>query len=193
MRSLSSASVLLLLALGCAGAPPATGPAPAWAFASATPSAGKELRMRSQSRYIQVSIDGDSIFGATWQLQHGGTYIRGVGFDNAQVNVSLNGTNATGTVRNAPFSVDMKPLPDGVTQVTGLFGGSVLSDFRISPKVFQGKLGTCSFDLTFNGTRYDGNSSCNGQITMTSLELPVAMAGWTDLEVATMLAIVLGT
>jgi len=149
--------------------------------------------MRSQTRYIQVSIDGDAIFGATWQLTHGGTYIRGVGVGNTPVNVSLNGTRASGNVRNAPFSVDINQLGDGVTHVTGLFGGASLSDFRISPKIFQGKLGTCSYDLTFNGTRYDGNSSCNGDITMTTLELPVAMAGWTDLEVATILAIVLGT
>ncbi len=193
MRLPSAASVLLLFALGCAGAPPATGPAPTWAFASATPSAGKELRMRSQTRYIQVSIDGDAIFGATWQLKHGGTYLRGVGQGNMQVNISLNGTNATGSVRNAPFSVDLKPLGDGVTQVMGLFAGATLSDFKISPKIFQGKLGTCSYDMTFNGTRYEGNSSCNGAISLTSVEFPAAMAGWTDLEVATVLALVLGT
>ncbi len=149
--------------------------------------------MRSQTRYIQVSIDGDAIYGATWQLKHGGTYLRGVGQGNMQVNLSLNGMGTTGSVRNSPFSVDLKPLGDGVTQVMGLFAGSTLSDFKISPKIFQGKLGTCSYDLTFNGTRYEGSSSCNGAITLTSLELPAAMAGWTDLEVATVMALVLGT
>ncbi len=148
--------------------------------------------MRSQIRYIQISIDGDAIFGATWQLKHGGTYIRGQGAGNTQVNVTLHGTNATGNVRNTPFSVDLKSLPDGVTEVTGLFGG-VISYYKISPKIFQGKLGTCSYDLTFNGTRYEGSSSCAGAVTLTSLELPAAMAGWTDLESATVLAIVLGT
>lgn len=192
MRLLSPCCLLLLLALGCAATPPA-GPPPTWTFASPTMTSGKEVRMRSQTRYIQVSIDGDSIFGATWQLKHGGTYLRGIGPGNMQVNVSLNGTNATGSVRNSPFSVDLKPLGDGVTQVVGLFAGATLSDFKISQKTFQGKLGTCSYDLTFNGTRYEGSSSCNGAISLTSLELPAAMAGWTDLEVATVLALVLGT
>jgi len=192
MRQLLRLPLFLVLALGCAGTPAPPPPPPVWTFASATPSAGKEMRMRSQFRYIQISIEGDAIFGATWQLKHGGTYIRGQGAGNTQVNVTLNGTNATGNVRNTPFSVDLKSLPDGVTEVTGLFGG-VISFYKVSPKIFQGKLGTCSYDLTFNGTRYEGSSSCAGAVSLTSLELPAAMAGWTDLESSTVLAIVLGT
>jgi hypothetical protein len=182
---------LLVLALGCASAPPPNVPPPVWAFASATPSSGKELRMRTQERYIQVSIEGDSIFGATWSLKHGGTYIRGFGPGQTAVQIGLKGTHAEGNIRNAPLTVDLQPRDNGVTQVSGLFGG-VLSDFKISPQIFQGKLGPCSYDLAFDGKRYEGRASCNGRITLTSLELPVVMASWTDLEVATVLAIVLG-
>jgi hypothetical protein len=184
---------LLVLALGCAGATPPPVAPPVWAFASATPAAGREVRMRSESRYIQVSIDGDTIFGPTWNLQHGGTYIRGTGGDHQAVQITLSGTHAEGNARNAPLTVDLQPLGDGVTQVTGLFGG-ILSEFKISPTLFQGKLGPCSYDLTFQNGRYEGMGSCQGRsITRTSLELPVAMARWTDLEVAVVLAIVLGT
>lgn len=184
--------LLLALALGCAGAPPPPVPAPAWAFASATPTSGKEVRMRSETRYIQVSIEGDAIFGPNWNLKHGANYIRGFGAGNNSVQITLKGTHADGNIHNNPLTVDLNPLGNGVTQVTGLFGGSI-SDFKISPTLFQGKLGPCSYDLTFKGTRYEGMSSCNGRISLTSLELPVAMASWTDLEGATALAIVLGS
>jgi hypothetical protein len=185
-------SLPLLLALGCAGTPPPAVAPPVWAFASATPSSGKELRMRSGTRYIQVSIDGDSIFGPVWNLTHGGTFIRGFGANHQAVQITLKGTHAEGNLLNAPLTVDMKPPENGVTQVSGLFGGGIISYFSISPTLFQGKFGTCSYDLKFNGTRYEGMSSCAGAITITSLELPVAMASWTDLESSVVLAIVLG-
>ncbi len=185
--------LLLVSALGCAGAPPAVPPAPVWAFASASPTSGKELRMRAEARYIQVSIDGDSIFGPNWQLKHGGTYIRGFGEGNTSVQLTLKGTHADGNMLNNPFSVDLSPQGDGVTQVSGLFGGAI-SVFKISPTIFQGQLGPCSYDLKYNGTRYEGMASCNKKApSITTVELPVAMASWTDLEVATVLAIVLGT
>ena len=149
--------------------------------------------MRSQSRYVQVSVEGNSIFGATWNLSHGPDFIRGYGPGKSVVDGTLNGTRTDGNYRNAPFSVDVQRGEDGATQVNGLFAGAKLSAFTISPKAFQGHLGSCSYDLTFNGTRYEGSSSCGGSIELTSLELPVAMAGWSDLESATALAIVLGT
>jgi hypothetical protein len=187
------ASVVLLLALGCAGTPPPAVPPPVWAFASASPAAGKELRMRSGTRYIQVSIDGNSIFGPVWSLTHGGTFIRGFGAGKEAVQITLKGTHAEGNLLNAPLTVDLKPPDNGLTNVTGLFGGGTISNFNISPTIFQGKLGTCSYDLKFNGTRYEGMSSCAGDITPTSLDLPAAMASWTDLEVAVVLAIVIGS
>jgi hypothetical protein len=190
--SLPSA-VALVLATACASAPPATVAAPAWAFATATPSAGKELRLRTETRYIQVSIDGDSIFGPNWNLKHGGTYIRGEGGPHQAVQITLKGTHAEGNARNAPLTVDLIPQADGVTQVTGLFGG-ILSDFKISPTLFQGKLGPCSYDMALRNGRYEGMASCGGRtVNGASLELPVAMASWPDLEVAVVLAIVLGT
>ena len=202
-------SLPLLLALGCAGAPPPAVPPPVWAFASASPAAGKALQMRSGTRYIQVSIDGDSIFGPVWNLSHGDTYIRGFGANHQGVQITLKGTHAEGNLLNAPLTVDLKPGENGVTNVTGLFGGGTISNFNISPTIFQGSLGTCSYDLKFNGTRYEGMSSCSGAITPqapvnspaalsagaitpTSLDLPAAMASWTDLEVAVVLAIVIG-
>jgi hypothetical protein len=184
--------VLLGLGLGCAGAPPPQGPAPAWAFASASPSSGKEIQMRSGDRYVQVSIDGTSIFGANWSLTHGGTFIRGFGAGQTAVQITLKGTHAEGNALNAPLTVDLKPPENGVTEVSGLFSG-IISSFKISPEIFQGKLGPCSYDLKFDGTQYAGMSSCAGSITRTSLKLPVAMATWTDLEVAVVLAIILGT
>jgi hypothetical protein len=186
------ASLSLLLLVGCAEGPPPAGPPPVWAFASATPSAGKELRMRSGTRYVQVSIDGDTIFGPVWNLTHGGTFIGGFGAQHQGVQITLKGTHAEGNLLNAPLTVDLKPPENGATNVTGLFGGGTISDFNIGPNVFQGKLGTTSYDLKWNGTRYEGMSSSAGDITPTTLELPVAMASWTDLEVAVVLAIVLG-
>ena len=111
---------------------------------------------------------------------------------NESVQITLKGTHAEGQSLNNPLTVDLKPQENGVTYVTGLFAGS-LSEFSISPTIFAGKLGPCSYDLKFDGKRYGGMSSCNGLITPTSLDLPVAMASRTDLEVAVLLAIVLGT
>jgi hypothetical protein len=182
----------LSLALGCAATPPPV-PPPAWSFASASPASGKELRLRSGTRYVQVSLDGDNIYGPNWSLQHGGTYIRGYGVNHQGVQITLKGTRADGNLLNNPLTVDLQPLDNGVTKVGGLMGGGKLSDFKISPTIFQGKLGQCSYDLQYNGTRYEGMSTCSGNITPTSLDLPVAMASWTDLETATVLAIVLGT
>jgi hypothetical protein len=182
----------LALALGCAGTPPPPAAPPVWNFASASVSSGKELRMRSGERYIQVSIDGDSIYGPNWSLTHGGTFIRGFGAGRQDVQITLKGTHAEGQSLNNPLTVDMKPEENGATYITGLFAGSI-SQFSISPTIFAGKLGPCSYDLKFDGKRYEGMSSCNGLITPTSLDLPVALASRTDLEVAVVLAIVLGT
>jgi hypothetical protein len=190
MRLHSLVPLVPALVLGCAGLPSAP-PPPAWAFASATPSAGAELRMRSENQYIQVTIDGENIYGPNFNLKHAGSYIRGTGPANTVVDVQLLGTHAVGNVKNAPLTVDLKPQGDGVTQVTGLFGGSS-SDFKISPGIFNGKLGSCSYEYNWTGSRYEGKVSC-GTIQQGSLELPVAMASWTDLEVATLLAILLGT
>jgi hypothetical protein len=194
MRLHLPSSVLpLALLLGCASAPPATVAPPVWAFASASPGSGKELRLRSETRYIQVSIEGDTIFGPTWNLKHGGTYIRGTGGAHQAVQITLRGTHAEGNANNAPLTVDLKPQDNGATQVTGLFGG-IISDFTISPTSFQGKLGPCSYDLAFKDGRYEGMGNCGGRtVNGVSLQLPVAMASWTDLEVAVVLAIVLGT
>jgi hypothetical protein len=183
--------LLPVLALGCASLPSAPPPT-TWPFASATPDAGKELRMRSQDKYIQISVDGDNIYGPTFSLSHGPKYIRGTGPGRSVIDVQLDGTRAVGNVHNAPFTVDLKPQGDGVTQVTGLFGG-VSSDFKISPAIFSGKLGTCSYEFNWTGSRYEGKVSCGGAAQQGSLELPVAMASWTDLEVATVIGIVLGT
>lgn len=187
-----SLPLLLSLALGCAATPPPV-PPPAWTFASASPASGKELRMRSGTRYVQVSIEGDTIYGPDWSLSHGGTYIRGYGPGKLAVQITLKGTHAEGNMLNAPFTVDLKPPDNSVTNVSGLFGGGQISDFKISQGAFQGYLGQCAYDLKYNGTRYEGMSTCYGSITPTSLDLPVAMATWTDLEVATVLAIVLAS
>jgi hypothetical protein len=176
--------------LGCAELPTAP-PPPNWAFASATPSSGSELRMRSESSYIQVTIDGENIYGPNFNLKHAGTYIRGTGTGNTVIDVQLQGTHAVGNVKNAPFTIDMSPQGDGVTQVTGLFGGSI-SNFKISPNLFNGRVGVCNYEVNWTGSRYEGKVSCP-TIQQGSLELPVAMASWTDLEVATLLGIVLGT
>jgi hypothetical protein len=183
--------LLPVLALGCASLPSAPPPT-SWAFASATPSAGKELRMRAQAKYIQVSIDGDDIYGPNFQLKHGATYIRGTGAGKTVIDVQLDGTHAVGNVRNSPFTVDLKPDGTGVTQVTGLFAG-VISDYKISPAIFNGKVGTCSYEFNWTGARYEGKVSCAGAVQQGSLELPAAMAAWSDLEVATVIGIVLGT
>lgn len=179
-----------LAAVGCASAP-ANQPPPPWAFASPTPASGNELRMRSQDKYTQVTVDGPDVYGSTYSLKRSGAYIRGTGAGNTAIDVRLQGGHAAGSVRNQPLTVDVQPEGGGVTHVTGLFAGAI-SDFRISPAIFQGKLGTCSYDFSWTGVRYEGKVSC-GTIQQGSLELPVAMAGWTDLESATLLAIVLGS
>ncbi|HXX29994.1 MAG TPA: hypothetical protein VEJ89_04695 [Myxococcaceae bacterium] len=190
LHRLSPLAALALL--GCASGPTTLPPAPAWAFASATPSAGNELRMHAQDKYIQVSLDGNNIYGASFSLSHSGIYIRGTGSGGSPIDVKLQTDHATGIVRSQPLTVDLSPETGGVTRVTGLFAGST-SDFRISPALFQGKLGSCSYEYTWTGMRYEGKVSCSGGVQDGSLELPVAMAAWTNLEVATVLAIVLGT
>jgi hypothetical protein len=180
-----------LAVVGCASAPANLPPAPPWAFAAATPTSGSELRMRSQDKYIQVTIDGPDIYGSTFSLKHAGAYIRGTGVGQSVIDVKLSGTHAAGSVSNQPLTVDLQPEGNGVTHVTGLFAGAI-SDFRISPTIFQGKLGICSYEFAWSGVRYEGKVSC-GSIQQGSLELPVAMASWTDLEVATLLAILLGS
>jgi hypothetical protein len=179
------------LSLACASLP-SSPPPTTWAFASATPSAGKELRMYAQGKYIQVSIEGEDIYGPNFSLKHGPNYIRGTGAAASVIDVQLQGTHAVGSVRSAPFTVDLKPDGTGITQVTGLFAG-VISEFKISPALFNGYVGTCSYEFNWTGSRYEGKVSCGGSIAQGSLELPAAMASWSDLEVATLLGIVLGT
>ena len=96
--------------------------------------------MRSGERYIQDSIDGDAIYGPNWSLIHGGSFIRGFGAGERDVQITLKGTHAEGQSLNNPLTVDLKPQENGVTYVTGLFAGS-LSEFSISPTLFAGEAG----------------------------------------------------
>jgi hypothetical protein len=179
-------SLLLAVACATASAPP-SGPPPDWRLASASMSTGNTFQgVGGTGGQISAVVAGNDISSANINLAVGASYVRGQG-NSGSVNVTITGNRADGSVRGLPFSCIVETNPDGSVHVTGAMGRGN-TDFILSPKEFVGRVGMITYSLTWNGTRYQGSTMPGGSAWM---QLPAVMATWGDVQVATVLSILL--
>ena len=74
--------------------------------------------------------------------------------------------------------------------VNGIFGGAI-SSFELSTDRINGRVGTCGWDVRWNGKFYSGSRGCGSRIEPISVSLPATMARWSDVEVAGALGLLL--
>lgn len=136
---------------------------------------------------ITNQIVGHNVNGPVASLYVSGSSVRGNGNSGRSVDVSIKGNKAAGLVGNIPFSAIIDINPDGSAHIVGAMGiGN--SDFILSPKVINGRIGAVTYNLQWNGTKYEGQMVPGGY---GYLELPAVMATWSDYEVATVISLIL--
>jgi hypothetical protein len=178
------ATVGLFLLLGCAHAPP-----PAASLHHARASTGDTLSVRGVASPLSVRVTGDEVLGMMPEvgIARDGRELRGQALG-APVMVGIGVHQAAGVFRTGPVDVRRDPGSNGLV-VAGLFGG-VAGLLALSPERFNGNLGACSWDLRWDGKAYAGSRDC-GPASPMSVELPASLAGWSDLEVGTVLGLLL--
>jgi hypothetical protein len=182
-----SVSCLFALACATASAPVVTGPPPDWKLANATVSAGDTFEFVGPAGgQITVKITGHDLYGPQYNLSAGGGYVRGQGSGGAVIDVTIKGNRADGNVKNAPFSCIVETNADGSAHVTGAMGAGN-TDYIISQKEISGRVGVGVIGMVWNPatTRYEG------QPTGAHITLPAVMATWSNVEVATVLSVLL--
>ena len=175
--------------LACATPPPAmpAGPPPDWKLASASMSTGNDLQGVANGGQISNSISGRSLSGPVASLSVTGGHVRGTGNSGRTVDVGITGNKAEGQVGTTPFSAIVDINPDGSAHIVGAMGiGN--SDWTLSPKVINGRIGAVTYNLQWNGNKYEGQMVPGGY---GFLQLPAVMATWSDVEVATVLSLIL--
>ena len=179
-RALPVVVAALLAAVGCAHAP-ATAPAPDWGIARA--STVDTFEIGGQADHWGVRVTDDEILGMQpdFALARKDGEIRGRALGTAVV-VGFRDEEGAGVYRGAPFQVKVERTPAGL-RVNGIFGGA-LSDFELSTERINGRIGTCGWDVRWNGSFYSGSRGCGTRIEPISVSLPATMARWSDVEVA---------
>jgi len=186
MSSRAFSVSLALLAVGCAHAP--TVPGPDWGIARA--STEDTFEIGGQGNHWGVRVTDDQILGIQpdFALARTDGEIRGRALG-VPVVVGFHGEEGAGVYRGAPFQVKVERTPTGL-QVNGLFGGAI-SNFELSTERINGRIGTCGYDVRWNGSVYSGSRGCGMRIEPVSVSLPATMARWSELEVAATLGLLL--
>lgn len=182
------ASLLSLTILACASpAPVPSGPPPDWKLASASMAVGNNLQGTANGGQISLTVQGHSVTGPRANLDVGRGFIRGTGSSGRTVQVTIKENKSEGLVGSVPFSCIVDINPDGSAHVVGAMGlGN--TDYILSPKAIQGRIGVVVYQLNWNGERYEGQMVPGGY---GFLQLPAVMATWSDVEVATFVSLVL--
>jgi hypothetical protein len=177
-----------LTAVGCAHAPTATAPAPDWGIARA--STVDTFEIGGQADHWGVRVTNDEILGIQpdFALARTDGEIRGRAVG-VPVVVGFDQNEGAGVYRGAPFQVKVERTPAGL-QVNGLVGGAI-SSFELSTERINGRIGSCGYDVRWNGSFYSGSRGCGSRIEPVSVSLPATMASWSDVEVAGALGLLL--
>jgi hypothetical protein len=170
-----------LSAVGCAHGPPVTAPAPDWGIARA--STQDTFEIGGQADHWGVRVTDDQILGIEpdFALARTDGEIRGRAVG-VPVVVGFEGDEGAGVYRGAPFQVRIDHTPNGLL-VNGILGGAI-STFEISTERINGRVGSCGYDVRWNGEFYSGSRGCGTRIEPVSVSLPATMARWSDVEVA---------
>jgi len=180
-------SCLALLALGCSHTTQLA-PAPDWGIARASTSDTFEIG--GQASHWGVRVTDNEVLGVSpdFALSRDNGEIRGRA-QGVPVVVGFHGDEAAGVYRAAPFELKVERTPDGM-RVQGLVGGAI-SSYEISTDRISGRVGTCGWDVRWDGSAYSGSRGCGSTIQPISVSLPATLARWSDVEVAGALALLL--
>ena len=178
----------LFTAVACVHAPTETAPAPDWGIARA--STVDTFEIGGQADHWGVRVTDDQILGIQpdFALARTDGEIRGRAVG-VPVVVGFHEDEGAGVYRGAPFQVKVERTPAGL-RVNGLFGGAI-SNFELSTDRINGRIGSCGYDVRWNGTVYSGSRGCGSRIEPVSVSLPATMARWSDVEVAGALGLLL--
>ena len=182
------AVTVFLAAIGCSHAPVATAPAPDWGIARA--STEDTFEIGGQADHWGVRVTDDEILGLQpdFALARTDGEIRGRAMG-VPVVVGFADDEGAGVYRGAPFQVRIDHTPTGLL-VNGVFGGAI-SSYELSTERINGRVGTCGYDVRWNGSFYSGSRACGSRIEPISVSLPATMARWSDVEVAGALGLLL--
>jgi len=184
----ASLSCLALLACATAPEPMPSGPPPVWKLASASMDTGNDFQANGGAGgQITNTIVGRNINGPRASLYVSSSTVRGTGNSGRTVDVSIKGNKANGLVGDVPFSAIIDIQPDGSAHIVGAMGAGN-TDFILSPKVINGRIGVVTYNLQWNGTKYEGQMMPGGY---GYVQLPAVMATWGDYEAATVLSLIL--
>ena len=196
MRASRIPVALSCLAMACATpeTPPVAAPAPApsvqppnWKLFSVSPGTGNTLQATAGGGQLTALIQGRNVSGPVTNLDVTPGHVRGVGASGRSVDVGIKGNKAEGLVGMTLFSCVVDILPDGSAHITGVMGPG-LTDYTLSPQTINGHIGVAVYQLSWNGSQYQGPMEPGG---LGVVKLPAAMAGWSDVEAATVLSLLL--
>jgi len=179
-------SVLAVVLVGCAHAPPVDSAAPAWTLLNATPGTD-EIQIRSDTRLRRATVTDAAARGPDLDLKRVPGKLQGTTYVERPVDLQVKGTAITGRV--AGDSWDLTLDKDGSeVRATGLVAGQP-STFWLSPARIRGSVGPCRFDLVWSAGNYAGGRTCGPAGDVVQVQFPAALASWSDPEVAAVLAI----
>jgi hypothetical protein len=162
----------------------------AWSTAGAAKN--QDIFLRTPGESITATLKGDSVASPDLQLYRGSDAVRGRAFGHV-VDLNIKGNEVSGTIGGNPARLQLNSQPGGGLEAVGLFGGE-LSRLKVTPKEISGTVGSCSYDLRFTGTRYEGSRSCRGQFeNPVFLELPATLAEGGDAQTVATLGLILDT
>ena len=177
---------LVMLATACASIPPAASAAPEWKLLNAT-AGTPELQIRSTTQIRRATVTDAGARGPDFDVKRVPGKLQGVTYVDRPVDMQQRGNGIAGRV--AGDSWDLTLEPDGSEmRATGLIGGQP-STFWMSPQKIRGSIGPCQFELVWSADNYAGARSCGPMSDVVQLQLPAALASWSNPEVAALLAI----
>lgn len=139
-----------------------------------------------------VRVDGQYITGPNVSLglydEDGQRAIRGI-IDQTVVDLRVDSDRVSGAIGNGPVALRVI-REDNTLAVRGVMPGRV-SHFQIDPSGMRGTIGGCMYSLKREANGFAGRRRCSSTMHNFTLELPQAMASWSDAEVAAVLALFL--
>jgi hypothetical protein len=193
----------MILGTGCSAVEPAEYPqastedeAPPWQQEDVVDrrDLATTLSLRTDGGAVVVRVGDAEIVGSDVSLgrfaEAEGTAIRGRAFGRP-VNLDATDGRVAGLFGGRPVDLSVA-RHGGALHVEGLSRGEPTS-FVLGPRVLQGRVGRCSYELQRRGELgYEGRRSCGGPTERVTLRIPTMLACWSDEARAASLAILLG-
>ncbi|MDC0711383.1 hypothetical protein POL68_23130 [Stigmatella sp. ncwal1] len=150
----------------------------------------EELFLRTPQAALSGRVTANGFTGPTFQLYRSPSQIRGRA-NGQPVSLALQEEQVSGLVGSLPVRMRVHRQGEQVT-FSGTFAGR-FTQLEWDAQKLTGTLGRCGYELRFVEGRYEGERSCGGLIEApVVLEIPQALAREGDVQVAAVLALVLG-